>query len=137
MLPHSIPIRALPPSAAQGRQDPTCGLFDILARLGQAQAGTRRRSPAWAARYIQALIDREGFPAPLPILHGDKLCREIRTRSRWQLAAVDAWFDDQAGPAASNHVDAAAARQAAQAMDERAFHLGAPQLTLHQGGRHD
>lgn len=126
-----------PPAAAQGRADPTCGLFDILARLGQARHGGRQRSFAWGARYVQALINGDGFPPPLPLLHGSTLAREIRPRSRWQLAAVDAWFDEAAGPAATSAADAAAARHAADAMDARAFNLGAPNLVLHQGGRND
>lgn len=126
-----------PPLAAQGRADPTCGLFDILARLGQSRRGNRQRTFAWAARYVQGLIDGEGFPAPLPLLQGTTVSRDIRKGSRWQLVAVDAWFDAALDPAASAHVDAAAARRAAEAMDARAFGLGAPNLVLHQGGRND
>lgn len=137
MLSSPHQSQAARPAAAQGRADPTCGVFDILSRLGQARHGGRQRSFPWAARYVQALIDGDGFPPPLPLLHGSVLTRDIRPRSRWQLAAVDAWFDDAAGPAASNHADAAAARHAADAMDSRAFNLGAPNLVLHQGGRHD
>lgn len=136
MLLSPIPPHA-PPAAAQGRQDPTCSLFDILARLGAQQHGGRRRSFAWGARYVQALIDAEGFPQPLPAFRSSKLTREIGRASRWQLAAVDAWFDEASGPAAAAAIDAAAARDAAAAMDARAANLGAPHLVLHQGGRDD
>lgn len=137
MLTSPQTLRPPPPSAAQGRADPTCGLFDILARLGQSRRGARPRSFSWAARYVQALIEGEGFPAPLPLFHRNAVSRDIRPGSRWQLAAVDAWFDAALDPAASAHVDAAAARRAAEAMDARVFGLGAPNLVLHQGGRHD
>lgn len=126
-----------PPAAAQGRADPTCGLFDIIARLGVQRHGGRPRSVSWAARYVQALIDDEGFPKPLPLFDRGKLARDIRPRSRWQRAAVDAWFDEASGPAAAAAIDAAAARDAAAAMDARAANLGAPHLVLHQGGRDD
>lgn len=75
----------------------SCSAWYIARRLGHAD-----RSPSWIIRYIGALIEREGFPPPITLYHfatdeaPPAKVAGVTLKSRWQVEAVDAWFDGQA-----------------------------------------
>ena len=119
---HHAPLRPLPGYALPQF---TYSLGDVQARLGQQDRSTR-----WLLGYIVNLIGRHGFPAPLPLQHGDKVDCTPRGKSRWTATAVDAWFD--AMLPCGNGASAAAERAAASDMDARAAALG---LQLLDGGK--
>lgn len=76
--PRPIPL-------SEGR---TLGLHAIARLLG-----VWKRSENWKKRYIEALIETEGFPDPLPMLHGERLSTEIHPRkSQWLTISVRGWF---------------------------------------------
>lgn len=66
----------------------TCSLWFIAGRLGK-----RERSPKWLAGYVQQLVDHEGFPPPLPHYRAGRKVEQVCEQHRWQLDAVEAWFD--------------------------------------------
>lgn len=85
--------------AAQANANPrnvsTCGIFDVAGRLGQAH-----RRPNFICKTIELLIEERGFPQPFPLLRGAVLQERVFADSRWQRAAVDAWFNSQLPPEA-------------------------------------
>lgn len=100
----------------------TFGVGDIARRLGQeVRASGRYTSDKWRIAYIAGLIERHGFPEPLPF--PGAAAGEIKSRSRWIRSSVDRWFEDR-DPAGAAHADAAAMREAASDMDARAADLG-------------
>lgn len=114
-------------SAAEDRADdqPTCNLYYIRRQLGRQNYGDRRM-----VTYVGLLIDRHGFPPPLPTLVRAGLVTGVTSDSRWHRGAVDAWLDDFLPPDNSAQVDRAALTAAASEMDNAAGHL-----QLIRGGR--
>lgn len=97
----------------------SCSAWYIAGRLGH-----RERSLAWIARQIQLLIDHEGFPPPIVRFAGDRRVDAIGHASRWNLEAVDAWFDGNTVPAAlAPAVSSLAAARDAALLDQRAKEL--------------
>lgn len=99
---------------------PTVSLHWICAQLGYA-----RKTDECRERYITNLIDKRGFPAPLP--HEDAK-GEIQDsvsakRSQWVRQGVEAWLGDYLPPAAAAALDSEAAEIAAAEMDEAAGNL--------------
>jgi len=113
-------VRAFPNPA---RPEITYGLFTIARFLG-----VDRRGEAWKRDYVQALIDQEGFPAPLPLLVRGELSKDIHPRrSQWPALAVRAWFLAQSPCHAVARVEDAAmldaAADAANRLDQAAEEL--------------
>lgn len=104
----------------------------IVRRLGQDMHKGRERSPSWKIAYVDRLIAIEHFPEPFPLLVAGRLTQRVYSRSRWNRAAVDQWFDSRTPPGAVAHTDVAAQREGVRTMDERAARLG---LSLVEGGR--
>lgn len=108
--------------------DQNCFTYDlgaVIRRLGQERDSRgRERTTAYRTRYIQALIAKAGFPAPLPLMRGDKLIDDVLPASRWPIVAVDRWFGDR-DPESAAQVDLAAERKAAGDMDARAAAIAA------------
>ncbi|QJQ31806.1 hypothetical protein GV829_04555 [Sphingomonas lacunae] len=120
---HSTPqLRPLPGLALPQF---TYSLSDIQVRLGQMDRSTR-----WLLSYVAKLIDGHGFPAPLPLQHGDTVDTMPRVKSRWPAAAVDYWFDVQLPQGGGT--TARAERAAAEDLDARAAAIG---LRTIKGGR--
>lgn len=88
-------MATLAPAACDTRPDsPSCSAFYIAGRLGH-----RDRSWTWVKAQIEALQANEGFPPPI-ILYSCTAPKPARVAgltpsSRWNRAAVDAWFDGQ------------------------------------------
>ena len=89
--PHAHAARA----AANPRNAGTCGIFDIAGRLGQAHV-----AQAKICRTIDALIAEREFPRPYPLFRAGRLHDGAHRDSRWPLAAVDHWFEDNLPPGA-------------------------------------
>lgn len=95
-----LPIRpgllnALPTSAPHHPETPTMGAASVVAMLGQAHGHGR----AWHLRYLDGLIASHGFPAPLPVQHGETLTtRVVWGKSRWLSAAVSQWIENWSLP---------------------------------------
>ena len=104
----------------------TYGLSDICDRLGVLGHG-----PAWQVRYVDRLIKRLNFPAPLPVMIGARMIEGAHRNSRWTATAVDRWFEDRLPPDAAAREDRAERRQAEAAMDARAHGLA---VRLVRGG---
>jgi len=67
----------------------SCSLWYPAGRLGH-----RERSFEWIANQIQLLIDNDGFPEPLALYDtAQRKVDRITPKSRWNVDAVDAWFD--------------------------------------------
>jgi hypothetical protein len=99
-LIHSSPVRIGAGS--------TYDIHYIARRMGQGHA-----SQNWQVAYLTKLIAARGFPAPLPVMHGDEIVDRILPRkSRWLREPVDAWFDGQIPPEALPAIDAAEAAEA-------------------------
>lgn len=111
--------------------DRTCGLADIINRLGQAKGPRGERGIRWRVDYLQGLVDRFAFPAPLPAGVGEALSDRVRPGSRWFVAAVDRWCEDR-DPSGGGEADRAARRAGEQEMDARAAAIG---LRVLEGGR--
>lgn len=83
---------AIRPAACDQRPGSrSCSLWYIAGRLGH-----REKSVAWLARYVGALIAKEGFPPALVLydIRGGRVDR-LGAASRWILEPVDMWFDGQ------------------------------------------
>lgn len=100
---------------------PTLGFFDIMRRLG-----TYGRSAAWQTKYLDGLIDRYGFPKPLPLEHRGKWIEAAHPKARWNRRAVEAWELDRLPPAAAAQVDAHALEAAGDRMNDRAAAMFGP-----------
>ena len=100
-----------------GYQSPqfTYALGALRARLGVEA----RHKDAWAIRYIQALVDEHGFPAPIPAMIGERLTNKVVARSKWRIEPVDQWFEDQM-PDRTPPGGLAAMRDGQRDMDEAA-----------------
>jgi len=110
----ATPPIALPAAGPSGREI-TYGFFTVARFLG-----VERRSENWKRSYVQALIDQEGFPPPLPMLHAGALSREIYPRkSQWPAVAVAAWFRRQSPAQAVAQIEDAEALEAAAAAGSR------------------
>jgi hypothetical protein len=113
-----IPPPALPSPALAAmeptRPEVTYGLFTIARFLG-----VDRRGESWKKTYVQALIDQEGFPPPIPLLVGTRLSGQIHARrSQWSALAVAAWFRARVPAQAIARIeDAAALEEATRAAD--------------------
>lgn len=123
MSVYSSPIRQLRDAP------PTCNLWWIRAQLGRTDVSDQR-----FVKYVQGLVDAEGFPPPFPSQpKGKPITRAVTPLSTWRRDAVEAWLADFLPPAGAEALDAAACAAAADAMDEAAANLG--RLRLMQGGR--
>ena len=108
---------------------PTLGMISLVRMLGvehESETSNRHTSPATRIAYVQMLIESAGFPPPLPHLGKGEdgaaaLVPAINYRkSRWQRAAVDAWFDGIVPPQHRAAIDDQAARAAADRLDQAA-----------------
>jgi hypothetical protein len=106
------------PAAADA---PTLGFFDIVRRLG-----VMGRSNTWQVAYIDGLIERYGFPKPLPLLNRNRWIEGAHIKARWNRAAVEAWELDRLPPDAATAVDRNLLAEAGERMDARAAALFAP-----------
>ena len=125
-------LHTLPMSGAGDDAEPTCHLYYIRRRLGREDYGDGR-----LVTYVSKLIEKAGFPKPLPHMSTRKveLIEHVTNNSRWLRPAVDQWFDDFLPPEAVAAMDAAAMSAAASDMDEAAKTLGSLRVV---GGRdHD
>jgi hypothetical protein len=114
-----FPLQARAPAADSGRNGPTLTMAAIARELG-----VERRSLRWQRDYVASLIAKENFPAPLPILKGGVLSRDIQpTRSRWLAAGVRAWLGDQLPVEATEQADREAATAAADRLAAAADNL--------------
>lgn len=95
----------------------TVTLWHIKRRLGAT--GSDKRICA----FVTELIDKKGFPPPLPAYSARRVVEHVIKHSRWIRVAVDTWFDNFLPPEASAAIDAAAMAAAAADMDDRAGHL--------------
>lgn len=95
--------------------------------------GFRERGEAWIFAQLQAWIDHEGFPPPIILYDcgpGRRPARVDRLgrRSRWSVAAVDAWFAGQPSARIPAHIaesaTAALAAHYASALDRGAEAIG-------------
>lgn len=99
----------------------TYGLSAIIRRLGQTYGRKgAERSERWQIDYVTALIDGSGFPPPLPLMRGGRLCVTVQAGSQWPVAAVEAWFE-QFMPPDGDPTEAIRERAAANDMDSAAF----------------
>ena len=108
--------------------DPTVGMSWLKRQLGRTDYRATR-----FVRYVELLIDQQGFPPPLPTLRtsrGGQLIDGVVPESKWRRAAVLAWLEDFLPPANAGQLAAAEARTAATDMD-----AAAAGLRLLQGGR--
>jgi hypothetical protein len=85
----SLSRAALTRAAAAGRLPDPCGLADIAPRFGH--------SVDWLQRNWRRLVDKHGFPRPLPL-----------TRCKWAAAPVERWFEEWAARSAIAPIEAAA-----------------------------
>lgn len=124
MLHEVIPsnVAALPGARLGNRVNPHIYTFgEICDQLGLFQ-----RSLQYRQAYIRTMVDKAGFPEPLPALN--RSAGELTTgadavtpKANWQRAAVDAWFDRRLPPgarAADQSHDATADQ-----LDERAGNI--------------
>lgn len=110
----------------------SCTIWYIRRRLGRLDYGADR-----LATLIAGLIDQYGFPQPLPYLRAGALTQDVTDKASWIRTAVDQWLHDFLPPEAGAALDAAARREAADTMDQRAagLQLGRGKLKLIDGGR--
>lgn len=112
----------------------TLGVDAIIARLGQLTSSTGRpRSLRWKLNHLATLIDRNGFPPPLPFAGSIT----PSAQSRWLAAAIDAWLGDFMPPGASDAIEAAARREADRDLDANATaiaRMAARNLRVVEGG---
>lgn len=76
-------------AGAAGRLPDPCGLADIAPRFGH--------SADWLQRNWRRLVDKHGFPPPLPL-----------TRCKWAAAPVERWFEEWTARTAIPPIEAAA-----------------------------
>jgi len=101
----------LPDAAA-----PTIDLFGLSQLLG-----IQLRGQGWRVRYVQALIDQQNFPKPLPQLRGEELSDKISPRySRWLRGPVEAWLYGTVPPNLAGVIEDQAAKEAANRLDQAA-----------------
>lgn len=113
-----MPLPTLPAATADDAA-PSCTLGYVQKLLGTVTMSDER-----AARYVQALVDEHSFPAPFPtFLRNNRTTLDVHPRSRWNRAAVDAWFEGYVPPSAAAHIDARAMAEAGKAMDANAANL--------------
>lgn len=98
----------------------SCSAWYIAGRLGH-----RERSQGWILRTIQQLIDQEHFPPPIvQFTRTGERVAGLHASSRWQIDAVDTWFDGQPSARLPDHLLAAAdaleAERTAAELDARA-----------------
>ncbi len=105
--------------AQGGTAAPTCNTHWICVQLGYA-GGDRRKE-----RYIKTLIEKRGFPQPLPHEKwGGGISDTVSaTRSEWIRAGVEEWLGRYLPPAAGAALDADAKNAAAHEMDRAAGEL--------------
>lgn len=110
----------------------SCTLWYIRRRLGRLDYGAGRM-----VALVTGLIGQHGFPPPLPYLRANQLVQDVSDKASWIRTAVDQWLLDFLPPEASAALDAAARREAADTMDQRAasLQLGRSKLKLIDGGR--
>lgn len=101
--------------SAIAKMAPTVGLNYIMAELGKDGHSAR-----WQVRFVNLLIDRNGFPHPLPDMRGATLITGVTTHSKWQRHAVDQWFLDRLPPEAAAAEEAQRQLAANDDMDEAA-----------------
>lgn len=121
-------MATLAPANCDTRPDSqSCSAFYIAGRLGH-----RDKSWTWVKAQIEALQAHEGFP-PAIILYSCTAPRprklaELTPSSRWNRAAVDAWFDGQPSAMIPAHLAETAgealAAHYANDLDGRAAALG-------------
>lgn len=99
--------------------EPCCGLNWIGKQLGH------KGSEANLEAYVSELIDRAGFPKPLPHRkHGGGLSWDVSySRSQWIRTGVISWLGDFLPPAAACAIDDLAREEAADEMDQAARSL--------------
>lgn len=110
----------------------SCTLWYIRRRLGRLDYGADRM-----VTLVTGLIGQYSFPKPLPYLRANQLVQDVSDKASWIRTAVDQWLLDFLPPEASAALDAAARREAADTMDQRAasLQLGRGKLKLIDGGR--
>jgi len=97
----------------------TCGIRYIKQRAGALRLGNTA-----LVRYVAALVADSGFPEPFPLfVKGQGNTREVRLGSRWNVRAVDAWFDGQLPPDLACAISQQDMARAADTMDQRAANL--------------
>ncbi|WP_061780774.1 hypothetical protein [Sphingomonas sanguinis] len=110
----------------------TYSLDEVCQRFGQTAESGIARTQRWQINFLDRLIATKGFPAPLPILSGGELTDTLKPKSRWNMAAVDHWFDDRQTPNVTAAEERSRRVQGERTMDDRAQRLG---LSLVNGGR--
>lgn len=123
VLPTPLTRAAL--AATNPRHAHACGIHEIAGRMGYAD-----RTPAWICKQIDGLIAQAAFPKPFPLVKNGKLSAKVGRRSRWSLAAVDAWFHDQLPPGAQ-----AAVRDAERVEVDSRLNANLGHLFAGAGGR--
>ncbi|WP_157013624.1 hypothetical protein [Sphingomonas parapaucimobilis] len=110
----------------------TYSLEDVMRRFGQTADTGIARTPRWQLQFAARLIEKQAFPAPLPILSGVELTDALKPKSRWNMAAVDRWFEDRVTPEVTAAQERSRRREGERTMDDRAQRLG---LSLVNGDR--
>ncbi len=114
------------PAAVDLREgSPSCSLWYPADRFG-----IRARSLAWISRYLQDLVDLHDFPRPFPTYPHNRGAERLMTErvvptSRWDKAAVDAWFTDRLPPELGAVMGAAEQARFAHELDTRAEAMAA------------
>lgn len=101
----------------------TCNLHYIRRELGQTHYSDKRM-----VGYLAQLVDRYGFPAPLPSARkGGSVSTAVHSDSKWLRLAVDAWLDQGMPPPQAAFIakerDRRAHADAADDMDAAAHNL--------------
>lgn len=113
----------------------TIGIGGVIDRLGQLEGPRGPRTTKWMVAHITGLIDRHGFPPPIP--SGNSTAPHAR--SRWLTHAVEHWLGSFMPPGASAAAERAAERQAGDELDAAAAAIaqryGNPGLRVVEGGR--
>lgn len=121
------------PLPGEDADEHNCTIWYIGRRLGRGEYGVDRLTTL-----VNALIEQQHFPKPLPYLRSRVLTQEVGGRASWLRAAVDQWLADFLPPDIAAGVDAAALREAANRMDANAANLQLGKgrgLKLIDGGR--
>lgn len=92
------PVSIIPTPLAQAharhvrnpRNAGTVDLFHVAGRLGQAHIPLKR-----LVRLVDAMIEQEAFPRPLPHLAAGRMTRSPSREAVWPQPAVDHWFEQQ------------------------------------------
>lgn len=91
---------------------PPYSFAHICHRLGIAH-----RNRAWQVKHVRHIIQNGDFPEPLPL----RIWRTVNMV--WDRRAIDHWFDQRAGMAATAAARQSETRAAAVLLDQRADHL--------------